>query len=225
VSALVLVVDDEPAVNDLICDALRLSGFRTHSAPDGLAALQFLRTTSVDLVVLDINMPKVDGFETLTRMRDAGNSTPVIVLTARQERDDTRAGFERGADDFVHKPFSIEELIWRVKAVLRRSAADAPESILTHGDVRLDFDRHLVTVGGDEISLSGTEFRLLEILMENSGRVLSKDQLLSRVWGLGPGVESSVVETYISYLRKKLGDAVNIRTVRGVGYQLQDAKQ
>jgi two-component system OmpR family response regulator len=170
-------------------------------------------------------MPKVDGFETLTRMRDAGNSTPVIVLTARQERDDTRAGFERGADDFVHKPFSIEELIWRVKAVLRRSAADAPESILTHGDVRLDFDRHLVTVGGDEISLSGTEFRLLEILMENSGRVLSKDQLLSRVWGLGPGVESSVVETYISYLRKKLGDAVNIRTVRGVGYQLQDAKQ
>lgn len=223
-SSLVLVVDDEPAVNDLICDALRLSGFRTHSAPDGLAALQFLRTTSVDLVVLDINMPRVDGFETLTRLRAAGDVTPIIVLTARQERDDTRAGFEKGADDFVHKPFSIEELIWRVRAVLRRSGDNAPDSVLSIGEVRLDPDRHLVTVADSEVALSGTEFRLLEILMENAGRVLSKDQLLSRVWGLGPGVESSVVETYISYLRKKLGEAVSIRTVRGVGYQLQNPK-
>jgi DNA-binding response OmpR family regulator len=157
-------------------------------------------------------------------MRESGDVTPVIVLTARQERDDTRAGFERGADDFVHKPFSIEELIWRVKAVLRRSGSEAPDSALTVGEIRLDPDRHLVTNGGSEVALSGTEFRLLEILMENSGLVLSKDQLLSRVWGLGPGAESSVVETYVSYLRKKLGDSVSIRTVRGVGYQLLDPR-
>lgn len=224
-SALVLVVDDEPAVNDLICDALHLAGFKTHSASDGLAALQFLRSTTPDLVILDINMPKIDGFETLTRMRDAGDNTPVIVLTARQERDDTRAGFERGADDFVHKPFSIEELIWRVRAVLRRSSAPDTSGALTVGEVRLDPSRHLVTAHGETVDLSSTEFRLLEVLMENQGLVLGKDQLLSRVWGLGAGVESTVVETYVSYLRRKLGESISIRTVRGVGYQLQEPRR
>jgi DNA-binding response OmpR family regulator len=224
-SALVLVVDDEPAVNDLICDALHLAGFKTHSASDGLAALQFLRSTTPDLVILDINMPKIDGYETLTRMREAGDHTPVIVLTARQERDDTRAGFERGADDFVHKPFSIEELIWRVRAVLRRSSAPDTSGALTVGEVRLDPARHLVTALGEAVDLSSTEFRLLEVLMENQGLVLGKDQLLSRVWGLGAGVESTVVETYVSYLRRKLGESISIRTVRGVGYQLQEPRR
>ena len=217
---LVLVVDDEPAVNDLICDALRLAGFRTHSAADGFLALQFLRSTTPDLVILDITMPRIDGFETLERMRAGGDQTPVIVLTARQERDDARTGFERGADDFVHKPFSIEELVWRVRAVLRRSAPGEQDSALSVGAIRLDPTKHEVSVEGQHVELSSTEFRLLEVLMENRGRVLSKEQLLSRVWG--GGAELSVVETYISYLRRKLGDALSIRTVRGVGYQLQD---
>lgn len=219
-SQLVLVVDDEPAVNDLICDALRLAGFRTDSAADGFLALQYLRGTTPDLVILDINMPRVDGFETLERMRQGGDQTPVIILTARQERDDARTGFERGADDFVHKPFSIEELVWRVRAVLRRASPQAVDSSHTVGSVRLDPARHEVTVGGAPVELSSTEFRLLEVLMENQGRVLSKEQLLNRVWG--GGAEPSVVETYVSYLRRKLGDAISIRTVRGVGYQLQD---
>lgn len=219
-SQLVLVVDDEPAVNDLICDALRLAGFRTHSAGDGFLALQFLRTTTPDLVILDINMPRIDGFETLERMRAAGDQTPVIILTARQERDDARTGFEHGADDFVHKPFSIEELVWRVRAVLRRTSTPSEEAVLAVGAIRLNPARHEVTVEGSAVDLSSTEFRLLEVFMESTGRVLSKEQLLSRVWG--GGAEPSVVETYVSYLRRKLGDALSIRTVRGVGYQLQD---
>jgi len=219
-SQFVLVVDVEPAVNDLICDALRLAGFRTQSAADGFLALQILRTTTPDLVILDVNMPRIDGFETLERMRAAGDSTPVIILTARQERDDTRTGFEHGADDFVHKPFSIEELVWRVRAVLRRTSSPHSEAALVSGSLRLDAVRHEVTVAGRPVDLSSTEFRLLEVLMENAGRVLSKDQLLDRVWG--GGAEPSVVETYVSYLRRKLGEALNLRTVRGVGYQLQD---
>lgn len=218
---LILVVDDEPAVNDLICDAMRLAGYRTATAADGFLALQFLRSTTPDLVILDINMPRIDGFETLQRMRQAGDNTPVIVLTARQERDDTRVGFEAGADDFVHKPFSIEELVWRVRAVLRRTGPDAEDSSYVVGVLRLDPARHEVTVDGAPVELSSTEFRLLEVFMENRGLVLGKERLLDRVWG--GAAEPNVVETYVSYLRRKLGDAVTIRTVRGVGYQLQEA--
>lgn len=217
---LILVVDDEPAVNDLICDAMRLAGYRTSSAADGFLALQFLRSTTADLVILDVNMPRIDGFETLQRMRDAGDHTPVIVLTARQERDDTRTGFAAGADDFVHKPFSIEELVWRVRAVLRRTAPDAEDTSYVVGSVRLDPARHEVTVFGMPVELSSTEFRLLEVFMENRGLVLGKERLLDRVWG--GAAEPNVVETYVSYLRRKLGDAITIRTVRGVGYQLQE---
>ena len=218
---LILVVDDEPSVNDLICDAMRLAGYRTAAAADGFLALQFLRATTPDLVILDINMPRIDGFETLQRMRQAGDNTPVIVLTARQERDDTRMGFEAGADDFVHKPFSIEELVWRVRAVLRRTGPDAEDVIYSAGAVRLDPARHSVTVEGAPVELSSTEFRLLEVFMENRGLVLGKERLLDRVWG--GAAEPNVVETYVSYLRRKLGDAVTIRTVRGVGYQLLEA--
>ena len=216
----ILVVDDEPAVNDLICDALRLAGYATASAPHGMAALRMLREAPIDLVVLDINMPNVDGFEVLTRMRAAGDRTPVIVLTARQDRDDTKTGFELGADDFVKKPFGIEELTLRVRAVLRRSTSDEPSSTLRIGSIELDADNHLVTRNGEVVELSATEFRLLQVLMEDAKRVLTRAQLLRRVWGLEDGIETTVVETYISYLRKKLGPDLSIRTVRGVGYQL-----
>ncbi len=216
----ILVVDDEPAVNDLICDALRLAGYRTTSAAHGMAALRLLREAPVDLVVLDINMPNVDGFEVLTRIRESGDQTPVIILTARQDRDDTKTGFELGADDFVKKPFGIEELTLRVKAVLRRAKGDEPTTTLRIGAIELDLDRHAVTCNGEIIELSATEFRLLQVLMEDANRVLSKAQLLRRVWGIDDGLETTVVETYISYLRKKLGPSLSIRTVRGVGYQL-----
>jgi two-component system OmpR family response regulator len=224
VSSTILVVDDEPAVNDLICDALRLAGDRTSSASHGMAALRLLREAPVDLVVLDINMPNVDGFEVLTRMRAAGDHTPVIILTARQDRDDTKTGFELGADDFVKKPFGIEELTLRVKAVLRRAQVAEPQATLRIGAISLDTDQHAVTCNGEIIELSATEFRLLQVLMEDAGRVLSKAQLLRRVWGIDDGLETTVVETYISYLRKKLGPELSIRTVRGVGYQLTGSK-
>ena len=219
-SSTILVVDDEPAVNDLICDALRLAGYRTSSAPHGMAALRLLREAPVDLVVLDINLPNVDGFEVLTRMREAGDQTPVIILTARQDRDDTKTGFELGADDFVKKPFGIEELTLRVKAVLRRAQGAEPQATLRIGAISLDADQHAVTCNDEIVELSATEFRLLQVLMEDAGRVLSKAQLLRRVWGIDDGLETTVVETYISYLRKKLGPELSIRTVRGVGYQL-----
>jgi two-component system OmpR family response regulator len=189
-----------------------------------MAALRLLREAPVDLVVLDINMPNVDGFEVLTRMREAGDQTPVIILTARQDRDDTKTGFELGADDFVKKPFGIEELTLRVKAVLRRAQGAEPQATLRIGAISLDTDQHAVTCNGEIIELSATEFRLLQVLMEDAGRVLSKAQLLRRVWGIDDGLETTVVETYISYLRKKLGPELSIRTVRGVGYQLTGGK-
>ena len=167
-------------------------------------------------------MPRADGFEVLRRMRDNGDRTPVIVLTARQDREDTRTGFELGADDFVHKPFGIEELTLRVRAVLRRAlpTTDGDNGVVTVGAVTLDHDRHRVTRAGAEVALSATEFRLLAVLMENIDRVLPKDVLLARVWGLEGDLETTVVETYVSYLRRKLDSDLSIRTVRGVGYQL-----
>jgi len=220
VSFVILVVDDEPSVNDLVCDAMRLAGHEPIPAFDGLQALAELRTLDVDLVILDVNMPRADGFLVLTTMRSADDRTPVILLTARQDRDDVRVGFELGADDFVRKPFGIEELTLRVTAVLRRSGTEAGSTILRVGQVELDSRAHRVLCAGDEVELSATEFRLLQILMEHTDDVMSKDLLLRRIWGLDGSAETTVVETYVSYLRRKLGSHATIRTVRGVGYQI-----
>lgn len=219
-SAVVLVVDDERGVNDLVCDALRLAGYETVPARDGREALQVLREAAVDLVVLDVNMPVLDGFSVLRQMRETGDATPVVILTARQGPDDVRIGFESGADDFVRKPFGIEELALRVGAVLRRTSPDPDHSTVTVGSVRLEGRAHRVTRAGVEVDLSQTEFRLLQVLMESSGEVLTKDHLLRRIWGLDGTSETTVLETYVSYLRRKLGEAIEIRTVRGVGYEL-----
>ncbi|MBI1349867.1 MAG: response regulator [Actinomycetales bacterium] len=216
----ILAVDDEDAIADLICDALSLAGYRTVRAGHGMEALRLLRETPIDLVVLDISMPTMDGFEVLERMRSIGDHRPVIILTARQDRQDVHRGFELGADDFVRKPFGIEELTMRVAAVLRRSHPEGENTVLRVGDVTMDAAAHVVRVHGDELYLSPTEFRLLAVLMGNPDRVLARAQLLGQVWGLEEGAESTALETYVSYLRRKLGDALAIRTVRGVGYQL-----
>ena len=219
-SSLILVVDDEPGVRDLISDALNLVGLSSITAAHGMEALTKLRDNQVDLMILDINMPTMDGYEVLERMRDQGSRTPVIVLTARLDREDTKRAFQLGADDFVRKPFGIEELTLRVNAILRRSQPQVKnESVIVAGAITINLDQHLVSVDEVTIDLSPTEFRLLETFMQNQTRVLSKDFLLTEVWGLDNYADPNVVETYVSYLRKKLGDALPLRTVRGVGYQ------
>lgn len=220
----ILVVDDEPAVNDLICDALRLASYDTVSAGHGMEALTVLREQRIDLAIVDVNMPVMSGYDLLERMRSSGIQTPVIVLTARQEREDTRTSFGLGADDFVRKPFGIEELTLRVTAILRRSGLAESRNVRTIGRITIDDDAHEVRLGDALIELSPTEYRLLSVLAANPGRVLTREQLLDQVWGLGPGLESTAVETYVSYLRRKLGDDLVIRTVRGVGYQLMDPR-
>jgi two-component system OmpR family response regulator len=199
-----------------------MNGYETISAKHGLEALRLIREQKPDLVILDINMPQLDGFGVIEKLRNENNNVPVIVLTARDQRDDKSTGFGLGADDFVTKPFGLEELLMRVAAVLRRSK-NTPTSgnILISGDISLDISNYRVSVKDKVIETSPTEFKLLLYLMENMGRVLTRDQILSAVWGLDFATEGAVLDTYISYLRKKLGENANIRTVRGIGYQIE----
>lgn len=219
----VLVVDDETGVRELLGDALRVAGYTVSSAADGMSALTALRTTPADLLIIDINMPVMDGFELLEQLRKKGDLTPALMLSARGEKTDITKGLRLGADDYVTKPFGLEELLLRVGAILRRTQAVAIEnSILKCGPLRLDEDQHKVFYGDNEIELSPTEFRLLQELMRNKGRVITKSTLLRDVWEIDFETETSVLDTYISYLRKKLNrdDVEFIRTVRGVGYQI-----
>ena len=219
----VLVVDDELGVRELLGDALRVAGYSVSSAPDGMSALTALRTTPADLLVIDINMPVMDGFELLEQLRKKGDLTPALMLSARGEKTDITKGLRLGADDYVTKPFGLEELLLRVGAILRRTKAVSIEnSVLKCGLLRLDEDQHKVFYSDEEIELSPTEFKLLQELMRNKGRVLTKSALLRDVWEIDFETETSVLDTYISYLRKKLNrDGIEfIRTVRGVGYQI-----
>ena len=220
--ARILVAEDETSLNDLLQDALRINGYETISAKHGLEALRLIREQKPDLVILDINMPQLDGFGVIEKLRNENNNVPVIVLTARDQRDDKSTGFGLGADDFVTKPFGLEELLMRVAAVLRRSK-NTPTSgnILVSGDISLDISNYRVSVKDKVIETSPTEFKLLLYLMENMGRVLTREQILSAVWGLDFATDGAVLDTYISYLRKKLGENANIRTVRGIGYQIE----
>jgi len=222
-SPLILIVDDEPGVRDLISDALNLVGLSSITAAHGMEALSKLRENQIDLMILDINMPTMDGYEVLERMHEQGSRTPVIVLTARLDREDTKRAFELGADDFVRKPFGIEELTLRVNAILRRSQPQIEnESVIIAGAITINLDQHHVSVDEVTVDLSPTEFRLLQTFMQNPARVLSKDFLLTEVWGLDNYSDPNVVETYVSYLRKKLGEHFPLRTVRGVGYQFTE---
>ena len=225
---LIMVIDDEAGVRDLLGDALKLAGFETITAADGMIAQTLLRNTKPDLLIVDINMPLMDGFEFIERIRKNGDNTPALMLSARGDRADITRGLTLGADDYVTKPFGLEELVLRIKAILRRSQFSADTSAtLSCGPITLDNDSHQVTFGSEVVDLSPTEFRLLHVLLESKGRVLSKTYLLDEVWGITFESESTVVDTYISYLRKKLhkDGFEGIRTVRGVGFQLQAEKK
>ena len=222
-----MIVEDEPGVRALLRDTLSIAGFETIEASDGMSALTLLRTNKPALMVIDINMPLMDGFELVERLRSTNDLTPVLMLTAREDKSDIARGLKIGADDYVIKPFGIEELVLRIKAILRRSykSTTAP-SLLTCGPITIDDEQHRVTFNGEEIDLSPTEYRLLQILMEKKGRVLSKKLLLDEVWGITFESESTVTDTYISYLRKKFhrDGFEGIKTIRGVGFQIQEPK-
>ena len=221
----ILVVDDEDGIRDMVCDALRMSNYNVHDATDAAAAITFLHKNSVDLIITDINMPGMDGYEMLNHLRNLGNQTPAIMLTARHDKQDITKGFRTGADDYVTKPFGLEELLLRVQAVLRRSMAHQRSSAtLSCGPIVLIEDIHQVTLAGEPIELSPTEFELLRVLLESKGKVLSRSRLLDEVWDINFDTGSNVVDTYISYLRKKLhtDDFAGIRTVRGIGFQITD---
>ena len=227
-SELILIVDDEAGVRELLGDALKIAGFSTATAADGMSALTVIREKKPDLLIIDINMPLMDGFELVERIRKNGDNTPALMLSARADRVDVTRGLTLGADDYVTKPFGLEELLLRVKAILRRSyVGPQVNSILTCGPISLDESSHLVTFDGEVIDLSPTEFRLLQVLIENKGRVLSKSLLLDEVWGITFESESTVSDTYISYLRKKLhrDGFEGIKTIRGVGFVIQEPKK
>ncbi len=222
--ARILVVDDEPAITDLLSTALRYMGYQVTTAATGLAALEAASTTSPDLVVLDVMLPDIDGFEVCRRLRTDGDFVPVVFLSARDAEDDRVTGFVRGGDDYVTKPFSLEELTLRIGALLRRvRGAAAGDTRLRYRDLELDEDRHQVWRAGAEVRLSPTEFRLLRYLLLNPERVLSKQQILDHVWQYDFNGEDNVVETYVSYLRRKVDRTAPrlLQTVRGFGYVLR----
>lgn len=219
----ILVVEDDSAIRELIRDSLSLIEVETDGANDGLEALNKLRRQPYDLMVLDLNLPKIDGLALLTKIREEGSNTPVLVLSARSQRDDITQGLKVGADDYLVKPFGIEELILRVRAILRRTKPVSEEvKKLKCGPISMDLERHLVTFNSEKVELSVTEFSLLESLLNRSGKVVKKELLLAEVWGVDFPSSTTVVETYISYLRRKLhrDGYEGIKTVRGVGFQI-----
>jgi two-component system OmpR family response regulator len=217
-----LVVDDEPFLRDAVADSLRFLGFEVTTAGCGTQALRLAREQRFDLMVLDVMLPDTDGFEVVRRLRRDGCRVPVIFLTARDTQADKVAGLTLGGDDYMTKPFGLEELAARIRTVLRRVNPGLDlQRILTFADVELDLDSYEVRRDGRLIDLSPTEFRLFRYLMLNPGRVLTKAQLLDHVWNYDFGGTGTVVATYIAYLRRKLGEPELIHTQRSVGYSLR----
>jgi len=220
-----LVVEDDPNIVELLSASLRFAGFDVTAATSGAEAVAAARESRPDLMVLDVMLPDLDGFEVIRRLREGGVRTPVVFLTARDATDDKIRGLTLGGDDYVTKPFSLEELTARIRAVLRRSALDRPDTtaVLSFADLELDEESHEVRRAGRLVSLSPTEFKLLRYLLLNAGRVLSKAQILDHVWQYDFRGDDSIVESYISYLRRKVDTTEPrlIHTLRGVGYVLR----
>jgi two-component system OmpR family response regulator len=223
----VLVVDDEENLTELLRMALPYEGWDVRSAGTGMAAVRAAREFQPDAVALDMMLPDFDGMEVLRRMRADNPNVPVLFLTARDAVEDRVAGLTAGGDDYVTKPFSLEEVVARLRALMRRTAImnEGSDSVLAVGDLTLDEDSHEVTRAGHQISLTATEFELLRYLMRNPKRVLSKAQILDRVWQYDFGGQGNIVELYISYLRRKIdaGRAPMIHTLRGAGYVIKPA--
>ncbi|MDT4918589.1 MAG: two-component system, OmpR family, response regulator [Pseudonocardiales bacterium] len=226
VEARLLVVEDDPNIVELLSASLRFAGFAVAAATDGQQALRMARESPPDLMVLDVMMPGIDGFEVVRRLTAEGNRCPVLFLTARDAVEDKITGLTVGGDDYVTKPFSLDEVIARIRAVLRRSAAapGAPVAArLTFADIELDDETHEVWKGDALVSLSPTEFKLLRYFLQNAGRVLSKAQILDNVWNYDFGGDANVVESYVSYIRRKIDTTEPrlLHTLRGVGYVLR----
>jgi two-component system, OmpR family, response regulator len=223
VEARLLVVEDDPNILELLSASLRFAGFGVITASSGAEAVTLALDERPDLVVLDVMLPDLDGFDVVRRLRAGGSLTPVVFLTARDATDDKIRGLTLGGDDYVTKPFSLEELTARIRAVLRRTAGDRESTKLVFADLELDEETREVTRGETTLSLSPTEFKLLRYLMLNAGRVLSKAQILDHVWNYDFRGDDSIVESYISYLRRKVdaGQPRLIHTLRGVGYVLR----
>ncbi|MGN6301340.1 MAG: response regulator transcription factor [Angustibacter sp.] len=224
--ARLLVVEDEPNIRELLSTSLRFAGFEVHTAGDGHTALKLAESTRPDLLVLDVMLPDMDGFSVTRRLRDQGRQVPVVFLTARDDTHDKVTGLTVGGDDYVTKPFSLEEVVARIRAVLRRTGGPGGDdgARLVFADLEMDEDSHEVHRAGRAIDLSPTEFKLLRYLMLNPNRVLSKAQILDHVWDYDFRGESGIVESYISYLRRKIdadADTPLIHTKRGVGYVLR----
>jgi two-component system OmpR family response regulator len=223
----VLVVDDEAVLAEMVSMALRYEGWNITTASDGNSAITSARSARPDAVVLDVMLPDMSGLEVLRKLREQNPHLPVLLLTAKDAVEDRIAGLTAGGDDYVTKPFSIEEVVLRLRALLRRTGVTTEDSgaQIVVGDLILDEDSHEVRRAGDVIALTSTEFELLRFMMRNSKRVLSKAQILDRVWSYDFGGRSNIVELYISYLRKKIdnGRAPMIHTLRGAGYVLKPA--
>ena len=231
--ARLLVVDDEQNIRELLATSLRFAGFEVSVAGDGATAMRIATQTHPDLMVLDVMLPDMNGFTVTRRLRDKGERVPVLFLTARDDAQDAVTGLTVGGDDYVTKPFSLEEVVARIRAILRRTRPDVEDdhAVLRYADLELDEDSHEVRRAGREIDLSPTEFKLLRYLMLNAGRVLSKAQILDHVWDYDWGGDGAIVESYISYLRRKIDHPTDetgerqplIQTRRGVGYMLRSA--
>lgn len=227
--ARLLVVDDEPNIRDLLASSLRFAGFEVREASDGASAYHEAVEFKPDLIVLDVMLPDMDGFTVTRRIREAGMLVPVLFLTARDDVRDKVQGLTVGGDDYVTKPFGLEELVARIRAVLRRTKGSAAEdSVLRVADLAMDEDAHEVSRAGHPVDLSPTEFKLLRYLLLNAGRVVSKAQILDHVWEYDWDGDSAIVESYISYLRRKLavepGLPDIIQTRRGVGYLIRETE-
>jgi len=220
----ILVVDDDPALRTALDRALKLEGYRVSFAHDGRQALQMMTGTSQDAVILDLGLPLMDGLEVCRRVRERGDRTPVLMLTARDAVTDRVEGLDAGADDYLVKPFALDELLARLRALLRRTTAAPSEGVLKFAEVVLDLQSMEVRRGQRELQLTRTEFRLLELFMRNPRVVLTRSRIFEEVWGYDFGASSNALEVYVSYLRRKLeaeGETRLIHTVRGVGYTLR----
>ena len=219
----ILVAEDSERIASFVVKGLQSAGFEVIHTPDGNQVLNILNAVDFDLLILDIGLPGKDGYQILEELRGTGNEIPVIVLTARDSVDDPLASFKGGADDFMSKPFSFEELLARVKRRIKTTSTKgqeaAKDAFLEHGKVRLDLLNRTVSVAGKDHELTSREFTMLEMFIRHAGQVLSREQLLSRVWGFDHDPGSNVVDVYVRYLRQKLGND-SIQTVRGMGYKL-----